>query len=201
MATHFMATVTMVMLALFLFRPHYIRFLAPIWIILFLVAGGYEKTTYGLVAIVIFVLLLVAFVLDEVRDHLGKGKTGVKDKAVTLFEDEKNDSKDSTRSKPKRTKVTVYEGTLLSHGFAPYKNDSNNDRSYFVNCDGENVWGIGLKDAILNCGAQNGDKVRFWKETEVRTDNATVFDEDGKAIGKRKLDTDKRRGIWVMEKA
>ncbi|EIP7628091.1 nickase, partial [Escherichia coli] len=61
------------------------------------------------------------------------------------------------------------------------------------------IWAIGLKSAVATCGAQVGDIVSVWKESEVRTDKAQVFDEGGKVTGYRNLLSEKRRGIWVMQ--
>mgnify|MGYP000199369750 FL=1 len=60
-------------------------------------------------------------------------------------------------------------------------------------------WAVGLKNAVETCGAQVGDIVSVWKESEVRTDKAQVFDESGKVTGYRTLLNEKRRGIWVMQ--
>lgn len=220
MFTETMAMISIAMFAMLLYRVSFIRFLAPMWIILYVVLSGRAVTLYGLFTVLMFALLLMFFVLDAIRiarkkadKNRGKDEN---DDVVSIFDE--NEDKDDDEfsdlprmsaldddespkkdSKPKKTKLTVYEGTLMSHGFAPYKDIADNDKSYFVDCDGKKVWGIGLKDAIKNSGAEVGDSVRFWKEAEVRTKKARVFDENGKVTGCRSLSQDKRRGLWMME--
>ncbi len=219
MFTETMALISIAMFAMLLYRGEYIRFLAPLWIVLFVILSGRAVTTYGLFTIVVFALLLMFFVLDAIRVSRKKveknrGKNEDDDSVSIFNEDENEDESLSSlprmsasddegspkqKAKPKRTKITQHQGTLLSHGFAPYNDIVGNDKSYFVNCDGKTVWGIGLKDAIKNCGAQNGDTIRFHKEGEVRTKKATIYDDKGNKTGTRNLSQDKRRGVWVME--
>ncbi|EIZ1085952.1 hypothetical protein MPI44_004500 [Klebsiella oxytoca] len=216
-----MALISLAMFAMLFYRFTYIRFLAPMWIILFVILSGRAVTAYGLITILMFAVVLMFFILDVIRVAQKKaaknrGKN-TEDDAVSIFDeigDEDDDSEFSDiprlfaldddespkkAAKPKKTKLTVYEGTLMSHGFAPYNDVDGNDKSYFVDCDGKKVWGIGLKDAIKNCSAATGDTVRFWKEAEVRTNKARVFDNEGKVTGCRTLSQDKRRGLWIME--
>lgn len=216
-----MAMISLAMFAMLLYRVSYIRFLAPMWIILFVILSDRAYTGYGLITILMFAILLMFFILDAIRVAQKKAAQNrgkdTEDDAVSIFdeiEDKDDDSEFSDiprmsaldddespkkAAKPKKTKLTVYEGTLMSHGFAPYNDVPGNDKSYFVDCDGKKVWGIGLKDAIKNCNAEAGDTVRFWKEAEVRTNKARVFDNQGKVTGCRTLSQDKRRGLWIME--
>ena len=194
-----LAYCSIAMAALLFYRFSFVRFIAPLWIILYMFITGQSVTNYGLFTIIVCALVLMFFVLDDVRVYLKEAKD---DAVVSSLdsEDEHDDSKTSSNvPKPKRTKVTLYTGTLVSHGFAPYNDVAGNDRSYFVDCDGKKVWGTGLKDAIKKSGAVNGDTVRFWKETEVRTKTAIIYDEKGKPSGSRKLSSDKRRGVWIMQ--
>lgn len=215
-----MALISLAMFAMFFYRFTYIRFLAPMWIILFVILSGRAVTAYGLITILMFAVVLMFFILDAIRVAQKKAAKNrgkdTEDDAVSIF-DEVEDDDDRAFSdiprlsaldddespkkaaRPKKTKLTVYEGTLMSHGFAPYNDVVGNDKSYFVDCDGKKVWGIGLKDAIKNCSAEVGDTVRFWKEAEVRTKKARVFDNEGNVTGCRNLSQDKRRGLWVME--
>lgn len=220
MFTETMALISIAMLAMMFYNISYLRFLAPLWIILYVVLSGRAVTSYGLFTIIVFAVLLVFFVLEAIRVTRKKAEKNrdededEDEDSVSIFNEDENEdeglsSLSSTsasdeespkkKPKPKRTKITQYEGTLLSHGFAPYNDIIGNDKSYFVNCDGKTVWGIGLKAAIKNCGAQNGDTIRFHKEGEVRTKKAIIYDEKGKKTGTRNLSQDKRRGVWVME--
>jgi len=217
MFTEMMALISIAMLAIMIYNVSYIRFLAPIWIIFYVVLSGRAVTSYGLFTIIVFVLLLLFFLLEAIRIARKKADKNRGnddgDDSVSLFDEDdalsstlnesESDSNDDElpkkKDRPKRTKITEHQGTLLSHGFAPYKDIIGNDKSYFVNCDGKTFWGIGLKEAIKNCGAENGDTIRFYKQSEVRTKKANVFDEKGKVVGTRSLSEDKRRGIWVME--
>ena len=57
----------------------------------------------------------------------------------------------------------VYVGTVLDHGSAPYENDSENEKSYFVTLQtpkGEKkVWGVDLKRALDEGEIKIGDEV------------------------------------------
>ncbi|MEX9996989.1 hypothetical protein AB7W88_02810 [Providencia vermicola] len=90
---------------------------------------------------------------------------------------------------------------LVDHfSMAHWKNDRSNDMSFYVEIEGQNkVWAIGLKKAVENSGAKIGDTVVFWKDSEVRTSKAQVLDRKGNVTGYRDLETDKRRGLWIME--
>lgn len=213
-----MPYISIAMFAFLFYRFTLIRFFVPVWVILFVIASGRAVTAFGLVAILAFAVVLMFFVLDEIRTAQKKAakarKTGSEDDAVSIFDEDEDTEESNLPSfsalsddeeskkviKPKKTRLTVYTGTLMSHGFAPYNDVPGNDKSYFVNCDDKKVWGVGLKDAVKKCGAEIGDEVRFWKEAEVRTNKATIFDDNGKATGTRTLKEDKRRGMWVMEK-
>ena len=88
--------------------------------------------------------------------------------------------------------------TLVRHGSAPYQNDKNNKKSYFVELsDGEVKWGIGLKDAIAESGAQAGDQIEVSQvgSTDVRVP-VEIKDDSGKVIGVEKIDT--QRNEWEI---
>lgn len=250
-----MALISLAMFAMLFYRVTYIRFLAPMWIILFVILGGRAATGYGLITILMFSVLLMFFVLDAIRTAQNEAaKNREEDEEYDEEEDEEEEDeedeekqgeditsdnddfsdlprlcaladdklaknannlkksaelknlimpKKSTKPKkavkPKKTKLTVFKGVLNGHGFAPYNDVEKNDKSYFVDCGGKKTWGIGLKDAIKNSGAEIGDTIRFWKEAEVITKKARIFDGNGKVTGCRTLSQDKRRGVWVME--
>ncbi|ELX8378052.1 hypothetical protein AB7Y49_05375 [Providencia vermicola] len=61
------------------------------------------------------------------------------------------------------------------------------------------VWAIGLKKAVEHSGTKIGDTVVFWKDSEVRTSKAQVLERKGNMTGYSDLETDKRRGLWIME--
>lgn len=216
--SNLLAIVSIVMFAMLFYRFALIRFFAPIWVILFVLQSGYAATAIGLVAIIAFAVALLFFVLDEITAAKKKAAKAAKtakgenaEEDDSLFdEDEVSDlprmsafsddeQSKGTVSRPKKSKLTILTGTLCAHGFAPYEDKPGNDRSYFVDCDGHKVWGIGLKDAIEKAGAKTGDVIRFWKGGEVRTTTARVFDKDGNVTGTRELDEVKRRGVWVVE--
>ncbi|EOC0012255.1 hypothetical protein ACI0X9_003966 [Cronobacter turicensis] len=218
MSYEIMPYISLAMFAMLFYCFSLIRFLAPLWIILFVISSGRVATPFGLVTVLAFAVVLMFFVLNLIRiqqKKAAKARKGEDHDAVSIFDDEDTESAsdlpfmsavrdddDLPRKavKPKKSSLTIYEGTLMSHGFAPYNDVAGNDKSYFVECDDKKVWGIGLKDAVKASGAQNGDTVRFWKEAEVRTKVANVFDSNGKVTGTRNLSTDKRRGMWVMQK-
>lgn len=216
MSHDFMPYISIAMFAMCFYCFSLIRVLAPIWIILFVISTGRIASTLGLITVLAFTVVLMFFVLDMIRNEQKKAakKRRNDEDSVSIFNDEEtesdselpymsaevNDEDTETKAnKPKKTKLTVYEGSLDSFGFAPYNDIPGKDKSFFVECDGRKVWGIGLKDAVKNSGAQPGDTVRFWKEAELRTKKANIFDNNGKITGTRNLSADKRRGLWVMQ--
>lgn len=73
-----------------------------------------------------------------------------------------------------RDEVTVYAGQddfadrragrLVEHGAAPFENKAENRESYFVtleNAKGERhtIWGVGLRDALVEAGARVGEQI------------------------------------------
>lgn len=213
MSYEIMPYISIAMFAMLFVNFAYIRFLSPIWIILFVITSGRAVTNYGLLTIVVFSVVLMFFVLGVITDYqkkAAKARKNGSDDVISIFDEDGVDSEQSSvvnldddespkHAKPKKTRLKVYEGTMMSHGFAPYNDIEGNDKSYFVNCNGKKVWGIGLKDAVKNSGAEIGDNIRFWKGSEVRTSTARVFDDNGNTTGYRDLSQDKRRGIWNME--
>ncbi|EGT5729747.1 hypothetical protein AGJ33_20140 [Cronobacter dublinensis subsp. dublinensis] len=218
MSYEIMPYISLAMFAMLFYCFSLIRFIAPLWIILFVISSGRVATPFGLITVLAFTLVLMFFILNLIRlqqKKAAKARKGEDDSDVSIFDEEDDESNSDLPSmtavrdeeespkkalKPKKSRLTIYEGTLMSHGFAPYNDIPGNDKSYFVECDDKKVWGIGLKDAVKASGAETGDTVRFWKEAEVRTKKANVFDSNGKVTGTRTLSTDKRRGLWVMEK-
>lgn len=63
--------------------------------------------------------------------------------------------------------ASVVQGSVVSHGSAPYKNDPANSDSYYVELQGDNdesrtLWGVGIRDAIQLKSIQNGEEVAFY---------------------------------------
>ena len=88
--------------------------------------------------------------------------------------------------------------TLVEHGTAPYQHNKENKKSYFVTLsNGQTKWGIGLKDAIQESGAKEGDEISVEKmgSKDVKVD-VDIKDEKGKKIGNEELDT--QRNDWAV---
>lgn len=214
MAHQFISIIIIPMIAMCFYRISFIKFLAPLWIVLYVLCTGYSATVYGLVTAICFAAIFILAVYDEFIEGKSNASKTLRDfDNVCLFASDDQDSLDIVISdddsvaasavrkslRPKRSKLTVYEGIFQNCDIAPWRDQPGNDKSFFVLVDGKKVWGIGLADAVKQAGANIGDRIRFWKDTEVRTDKAKVLDDDGKVIGYRTLEKEKRRGIWHME--
>lgn len=175
-------------------RPKNASFVVPVGIAFYIYTTGFVQSTIPLI-IACGCLTLSAVVLAVQL----MSRFSPKDDEF----DESDDSDDSTAPSAKRssrTVITEHEGKLVSFGMAHWKNDRSNDMSFYVEIEGQNkVWAIGLKKAVENSGAKIGDTVVFWKDSEVRTSKAQVLDRKGNVTGYRDLETDKRRGLWIME--
>ncbi|WP_434529592.1 LPD7 domain-containing protein [Vibrio sp. K4] len=89
--------------------------------------------------------------------------------------------------------------TLVAHGQAPYQHKEGNSQSYFVELsNGETKWGVKLKDAIEESGAQIGDEVSVskagTKDVEVQVKKE---DEQGNKLPPETIST--QRNEWVVE--
>lgn len=89
--------------------------------------------------------------------------------------------------------------TLVAHGQAPYQHKEGNSQSYFVELsNGETKWGVKLKDAIEESGAQIGDEVSVSKagakDVEVQVQKE---DEQGNKLPPEMIAT--QRNEWVVE--
>ncbi len=175
-------------------RPKNVSFVVPAGIAFYLFTTGFVQSTVPLIVACGCLTLSAVVIAVQIMSRFSS-----KDDEL----DESDDSDESTASstkRPSRTVITEHEGKLVSFGMAHWKHDRANDMSFYVEIEGQNkVWAIGLKDAVKNAGAQIGDTVVFWKDSEVRTSKAQVLDRNGKVTGYRDLSTDKRRGLWIME--
>lgn len=180
------------------YRGEYIRFLGPLWLAIFITERGLLFTGLGFVTAVTCVVVALLVVYNFFFAKSGKKPNESDDSNI-------GNGSSSAASKNRTANYTShrYEGKLVSFGLDHWKFDPKNDKSYFVtiNSNGKihEVWAIGLKTAVEACDPKPGDTVSIWKECEVRTDKAQVFDENGKHSGYRPLPTEKRRGIWGME--
>ncbi|MBL1868936.1 hypothetical protein ELE45_30830, partial [Klebsiella pneumoniae] len=96
-----MALISLAMFAMLFYRFTYIRFLAPMWIILFVILSGRAVTAYGLITILMFAVVLMFFILDAIRVAQKKAAKNrgkdTEDDAVSIF-DEVEDDDDSAFS-------------------------------------------------------------------------------------------------------
>ncbi|EYU15117.1 hypothetical protein [Photorhabdus aegyptia] len=176
------------------YRAEYVRFLAPLWLTIYIIEQGFLWTAHGFI---IAVTCLVVAALIFYKYH-----------AKRFFKQETKNSDEATSSEGPSDNISEavslpsnikrYEGQLLAFGIANWKHNPDNDLSFYVNVNGKEVWAIGLKDALEACGANVGDRIAFWKESAVRTNNAHVLDQNGTVIDYRKLDSEVLRGIWHM---
>lgn len=65
--------------------------------------------------------------------------------------------------------ASTVQGTVINHGSAPYKNDPDNNQSYYVLLKGDNgetreLWGMGIRDAIQAKGIEKDDNVAFYDQ-------------------------------------
>ncbi|EMC9392298.1 helix-turn-helix domain-containing protein [Vibrio parahaemolyticus] len=89
--------------------------------------------------------------------------------------------------------------TLVAHGQAPYQHKEGNSQSYFVELsNGETKWGVKLKGAIEESGAQIGDEVSISKvgakDVEVQVQKE---DEQGNKLPPETIAT--QRNEWLVE--
>lgn len=101
----------------------------------------------------------------------------------------------------------VLAGKLLEHGEANYQHDPKKEKSYFVKVETERgertVWGVDLGRAVAESGVAIGDRVAVEKMgSKPVTAKERVFDNDGKEIGERPVDTHRNRWqVGSLEKA
>jgi len=92
------------------------------------------------------------------------------------------------------------KATLFEHGEAPYENDPNNTKSYYVTLDMEGVkktyWGVGLESAMKDSGVKIGDNVQLEKAGEKQVEVEIPITKNGKIIGKENVG--KKRNEWVV---
>ncbi|MEQ5238819.1 MULTISPECIES: hypothetical protein [Morganellaceae] len=175
-------------------RPKNVSFVLPAGIAFYLFTTGFVQSTIPLIVACGCLTLSAVVMAAQIMSRFSS-------KDDELDESDDHDECPASGAKrPSRTVTTEHEGKLVSFGMAHWKHDRANDMSFYVEIEGQNkVWAIGLKDAVKNSGAQIGDTVVFWKDSEVRTSKAQVFDRNGTVTGYRDLSTDKRRGLWIME--
>lgn len=95
----------------------------------------------------------------------------------------------------------VVAGKLLEHGEAKYQHDPKKEISYFVKLEtarGEQtVWGVDLKRAVAESSVAIGENVAVEKQgSKPVTARERVFDEKGKEVGERPVDT--HRNKWFV---
>ncbi|MGZ9709405.1 LPD7 domain-containing protein [Glaciimonas sp. GNP009] len=95
----------------------------------------------------------------------------------------------------------VVAGKLLEHGEAKYQHDPKKEISYFVKLEtarGEQtVWGVDLKRAVAESSVALGENVAIERQgSKPVTARERMFDENGKAVGERAVDT--HRNKWFV---
>jgi len=95
----------------------------------------------------------------------------------------------------------VVAGKLLEHGEAKYQHDPKKESSYFVKVEtarGEQtVWSVHLKRAVAESGVAVGENIAIEKQgSKPVTARERVFDESGKAVGERPVET--HRNKWFV---
>jgi len=107
-------------------------------------------------------------------------------------------------SAPVANPTPVVASVLVAHGPAPYQNDPENSRSYFITVKDaagaeKTSWGIDLERAVGDSGVQIGDPVKLEnlgnQPVVVQT---AVKDDAGKIIGYEPKET--RRNVWSVER-
>ena len=107
-------------------------------------------------------------------------------------------------SAPVADPTPVVASVLVAHGPAPYQNDPENSRSYFVTVKDaagaeQTSWGIDLERAVGNSGVQIGDPVKLENlGNQPVVVQAAVKDDAGKVIGYEPKET--RRNVWSVER-
>lgn len=194
MSIPFASIIAIPMIALLFYRFEYAKFLAPLWMVLFIVSSGLLTTLHGAITALSCAVVAVLVAISMFKDAMHK-----KASKSSNAKGSDDDLVESDSAHPARSRITRHEGLLSNFGMDHWKHDKANDMSFFVEVNDKTIWAIGLKDAVENSGANVGDTVAFWKETEVRTSKAQMLDKDGKVTGYRDLAKEKRRGIWHME--
>jgi len=107
-------------------------------------------------------------------------------------------------SAPVANPTPVVASVLVAHGPAPYQNDPENSRSYFVTVKDAagaetTSWGIDLERAIADSGVRIGDPVKLENlGNQPVVVQAPVKDDAGKVIGYEPKET--RRNVWSVER-
>ncbi|OXC78616.1 LPD7 domain-containing protein [Caballeronia sordidicola] len=107
-------------------------------------------------------------------------------------------------SAPVTNPTPVVASVLVAHGPAPYQNDPENSRSYFVTVKDaagaeKTSWGIDLERAIGDSGVRIGDPVKLENLcNQPVVVQAPVKDDAGKVIGYEPKET--RRNVWSVER-
>jgi len=119
-------------------------------------------------------------------------QSNIVEKATTL---------DASQAKP--GKARDYQGTLVAHGVAPYKNKKDNNVSYFLTLDTEKgrqtVWGKDLERSISVSGVKTGDRVRARNiGSKPVTVDSPIKDARGKVIGSELIETN--RNSWSISR-
>lgn len=97
-----------------------------------------------------------------------------------------------------------YEGVLVEHGRAKYKDDPRSKMSYYVTLAtqrGEKtIWGVDLERAVLSSGIQVGEPIRLaFNGSQDVTVETNILDGDGNVIGSQPITT--ARNTWTVSKA
>lgn len=107
-------------------------------------------------------------------------------------------------SAPVANPAPVVASVLVAHGPAPYQNDPENSRSYFVTVKDaagaeKTSWGIDLERAVGDSGVQIGDPVKLENlGNQPVLVQAPVKDDAGRVIGYEPKET--RRNVWSVER-
>jgi hypothetical protein len=97
-----------------------------------------------------------------------------------------------------------YEGVLVEHGRAKYKDDPRAKLSYYVTLStpkgDKTVWGVDLERAVLSSGLQVGESIRLaFSGSQDVTVETNILDGDGNVIGSQPITTP--RNTWTATKA
>lgn len=91
--------------------------------------------------------------------------------------------------------------TLYDHGEAPYENNPDNNKSYFVTVDMEGTkktyWGVGLQQALEVSGLNTGDKIQLKRKGEKTVTIEQNIYEDGKFLRTEEIET--KRNDWEIK--
>ena len=122
---------------------------------------------------------------ENIAEQKHTNENSITEGKATVERDDIESKQDSNQDQDKEVV------TLVAHGSAPYEHNEKNSESYFVELsDGKTLWGVGLKSAIEESGAQVGDVVDVKrtgeKDVTVMVDK---LDEQGKVLGKEAIET------------